>query len=174
MKLLIGLGNPGRQYKNTRHNLGFMVLDEIAGKNKWQEAKKGQALYLLTSIDQKEVELYKPQTFMNNSGLSITYALKKHNLRPADLIVVHDDKDLSLGKIKVQTGAGPAGHNGVKSIIEKIGSQDFTRIRVGIASDNPKKMSDTAKFVLNRFSLLEKSKVKQVIKEVIEEVKKLI
>ncbi|OIO46044.1 MAG: aminoacyl-tRNA hydrolase [Parcubacteria group bacterium CG1_02_37_51] len=174
MKLLIGLGNPGKQYDQTRHNIGFMVLDNLAGKNKWHTSKKANALYLWQEIADQEVELFKPQTFMNASGLAVALAMKKHNLEPKDIIVIHDDKDLLLGDIRTQTDRSAAGHNGIKSIIEHLGTQDFTRIRIGIASDNPRKMSDTSKFVLNRFGMFEKMKVKKAIDQAIEEIKKLI
>jgi PTH1 family peptidyl-tRNA hydrolase len=174
MKLIIGLGNPGKAYQKTRHNIGWQVLDFLAGKVKWHESKKAPAFYFKTEINSQEVELFKPTTFMNESGRAVAYAFKKHNLKPADLIVVHDDKDLPLGKIKVQTGSSSAGHNGVQSIIDHLKTKDFIRVRIGIASDNPKKMADTSKFVLNGFSLLEKSKVKQTIAEAAEEIKKLI
>src|SRR3989338_518570 len=174
MKLIIGLGNQGKEYAKTRHNIGWRVLDGLAGNSKWQSSKKVKAEYLKKEVNGKEVELFKPRTFINNSGQAVAYAVKNHNLTPKDIIVIHDDKDLPLGRIKVQAGASSAGHNGVQSIIDHLKTQAFTRIRLGIASDNPRKMSDTSKFVLNKFNLLEKGKVKKVIAEVIEEIKKLV
>jgi peptidyl-tRNA hydrolase, PTH1 family len=174
MKLLIGLGNPGKKYDKTRHNIGFMVLDTLAGKNKWNISKKSNSLYAWLEVDYKEVELFKPQTFMNESGRAVAYAMKNHNLEAKNIIVIHDDKDLPLGEVKVQSDRGAAGHNGIKSIIKHLGTKEFTRVRVGIASDNPRKMSDTSKFVLNRFGMFEKKKVKEVINQAIEEIKKLI
>ena len=111
---------------------------------------------------------------MNNWGRAVADALKNRNLTFQDIIVIHDDKDLLLGKIKVQTGASSAGHNGVQSIIDHLKTKDFARIRVGVASVNPKKMSDTSKFVLNRFSFLEKGEVKKAIEEAAEEIGKLV
>ena len=174
MKLIVGLGNPGKAYQKTRHNIGWQVLDYLTGKEKWLENKKAPAFYFKTEINNQKVELFKPTTFMNESGRAVAYAFKKHNLNFDDLIVVHDDKDLPLGKIKVQSGSGSAGHNGVQSIIDRLKTRDFTRVRIGIASDNPGKMTDTSKFVLSGFSLLEKGKLKQVIAEAAEEIKKLI
>jgi len=174
MKLIIGLGNPGKSYTKTRHNIGWLVLDKLADKDKWSESKKGKLLHLHQTRDNHEIELIKPLTFMNNSGQAIAYALKKHNLTASDIIVVHDDKDLILGKIKVQTGASSAGHNGVKSIIEHLKTKDFTRVRIGVASDNSRKMADTSKFVLNKFSLLEKSKLNEALKQAVEQIINLL
>jgi len=174
MKLIIGLGNPGKQYAKTRHNIGWQVLDSLAGDDQWSESKKIKAQYLKNKINGIEAELLKPLTFMNESGQAVAYAVKNHNLTADDIIVVHDDKDLPLGKIKVQTNSSSAGHNGVQSIIDHLKTQNFNRIRIGIASDNPKKMADTSKFVLNRFGILEKSKVKQAVQQAVDEIIKLI
>jgi len=174
MKLIIGLGNPGKEYAKTRHNIGWQVLDLLAGEDKWSASKKVKAEYLKKEVNGKEVELFKPLTFMNNSGLAVAAALKNRNLTFQDIIVIHDDKDLPLGRIKVQKGSSSAGHNGVQSIIDHLKTKDFARIRVGVASNNPKKMSDTSKFVLNRFSFLEKGRVKQAIEEVAGEIEKLV
>ena len=166
MKLIVGLGNPGKQYEKTRHNIGFMALDQLAGQEKWSEDKNGRALYLKTAISGQAVHLLKPQTFMNESGVAVAGAIKNHNLAAADTIIIHDDKDLPLGKIKIQAGAGAAGHNGVQSIINHLKTKDFIRIRIGIASDNPKKMTNTTKFVLQKFGLLEKNKVSAAINRI--------
>ncbi len=174
MKLIVGLGNPGKQYEKTRHNIGFMVLDTLANNETWNQSKKAKGLFIKTKINDIEVELIKPQTFMNESGFTVAYALNKHNLDSKDLIVIHDDKYLLLGDYKIQTNRSSAGHNGVESIIHHLKTQDFTRIRIGIASDNPHKMSDTSKFVLNRFNIFEKRKVKDIIIKVIEEINILL
>ena len=174
MKLIIGLGNPGKQYAKTRHNIGWQVLDSLAGKNKWSESKKAKAEYIKKEIDGTLVELLKPLTFMNESGQAVAYAVKKHSIATSDIIVVHDDKDLPLGKIKIQSDSSSAGHNGVQSIMDHLKTQSFTRVRMGIASDNLKKMADTSKFVLNRFGFLEKGKVKQAVQQAVEEIKKLL
>jgi len=174
MKLIFGLGNPDQEYAKTRHNIGFMVLDELAQDQKWNDSKKAMAQYLKTVINNQPVELLKPQTYMNRSGLSVAHAMRHHNLQPDDLIVIHDDKDLPLGKIKVQANVSSAGHNGVQSIIDNLKTKNFTRIRIGIASDNPKKMSDTGKFVLGRFGWLEKTKVKKIIASTIEKIEELV
>lgn len=166
MKLIVGLGNPGKQYEKTRHNLGWLVLDKLAGKNKWQENKKGKAFYSDVEIGGEEVELMKPTTFMNNSGLAVAYIKKKHNLKFADLIVIHDDKDLEFGRVKTATDSGSAGHNGVKSLIDALGTQKFTRIRVGVKNELLEKMS-TDKFVLSKFNKEELKQLDVILKEVI-------
>lgn len=183
MKLIIGLGNPGKRYIKTRHNIGWLILDELVNQeqlitnnqNSWQENKKAKALYLKTKINGQPVELLKPQTFMNDSGYSVAQAAKNHNLDvKTDIIVIHDDKDIALGKIKVQIDRSSAGHKGVQSIIQQLGTQNFTRLRVGIANANQNQMREADKFVLSKFGLLEKKKLKQAINEAVEKIRQLI
>jgi len=170
MKLLVGLGNPGKEYENTRHNIGWMVLDLLANEEKWQESKKAHAFY----IKKENFEMIKPTTFMNNSGLAVAYAMKKNNVGPENIIVVHDDKDLQLGEYKIQKDRGSAGHNGVQSIIDHLGTRNFTRVRIGIAREDKRAMGDTADFVLNKFSKEEKQIAEKIISTAAEEIKKLL
>ena len=181
MKLIIGLGNPGKKYAKTRHNVGFMIIDQwqkqLAKKNSianWELSKKFNAEICSYTLNGKKIILAKPMTFMNDSGQAVGLLRHYYQVLPKNLIVVHDDKDLQLGAIKVQTDRGHAGHNGVYSIIEHIGNQNFTRVRVGIASENQKKMADVAKFVLGNFSLLERKKAREIIERGIEEIVKLL
>jgi len=112
---------------------------------------------------------------MNDSGYSVAQAIKNHNLDiKTDIIVIHDDKDIALGKIKVQPNRSSAGHKGVQSIIQHLGTQNFTRLRVGIANDNPNQMREIDRFVLSKFGLLEKKKLKQAINETVEKLRQLI
>jgi len=171
MKIIIGLGNPGKKYEKTRHNVGFIILDKIIDKNEWRESTAGQLFYAKKEINGQEVEFIKPTTFMNNSGVATAYVYKKHP--QAEIIVVHDDKDIVLGEIKVQKNRSAAGHNGVKSIIEHLGTQDFTRVRVGIAPKE-KLTEDTADFVLDKFTKDEKIILDETIQKVIEEIYKII
>lgn len=180
-KLIVGMGNPGKLYAKTRHNAGFMVLDKLREELKkeynvsdWELSKKFNAEVCGYTINGNKIILAKPMTFMNASGQAVQLIANFYKLTPTDLIVVHDDKDIKLGEIKIQTDKSSAGHNGVQSIIDHIGTQNFTRVRVGIAPENPKKMSDTAKFVLNRFGLFERKKVEEVIKKSVEEILKSI
>jgi len=181
MKLIVGLGNPDKKYAKTRHNIGWMVLDELLEQLKkyddslkWNESKKGKVLYLKTNLDNQKIELYKPLTYMNESGYSVSYAVKKHEMDIAnDLIVIHDDKDIELGKVKVQNDRSSAGHNGVKSIIQNLKTQNFIRIRVGIANNRTSK-TDTANFVLKKFGFLERKKLQQAITVATEEIYSLL
>ncbi len=180
MKLIVGLGNPGRKYEKTRHNVGFMILDELhkkleqEGISKWEMNKKFNAEICGVTMHGKKIILVKPQTFMNESGVSVSQIGHFYKIPPSDLIVVNDDKDLKLGDVRVQTDRSHAGHNGVRSIIEHLGTQNFLRVRVGVASDNAKKMEDTASFVLGKFGLLERGKVKDVIQKSVDEILKLV
>ncbi len=180
MKLIIGLGNPGKKYERTRHNVGFMVLDALH-KNllnndigDWQLSKKFNAEISGCQIGGDKIILAKPMTFMNNSGESIGLIAHYYKIAPRDIILVHDDKDILLGNVKVQSDRGHAGHNGVRSAIEHIGTQKFDRVRIGIASENEKKMQDIPKFVLNKFGILEKKKLDKAIQRSVTEINKII
>jgi len=172
MIIIVGLGNPGKKYSNSRHNAGWMVLDTLTGKIDWKDNEKYQAFVYTTELENKEVELLKPNTFMNNSGIAVAYALKKYP--KSRLIVVHDDKDIPLGEIRVQHDRSAAGHNGVKSIIEHIGTQDFTRVRIGIAPSDKMLIEDTADFVLENFTKEEKNILNQAIEKSLLEIRQLV
>jgi len=180
MKLIVGLGNPGKQYEKTRHNVGFMVLDALREEmeewnvSNWELSKKFNAEICGATVKGDKVILFKPMTFMNESGIAVQLIAHFYKMTHRDIIVVHDDKDIMLGEIKVQNDRSSAGHNGVQSIIEHIGTQDFTRIRVGIKSENERKMRDTAKFVLHKFGIFERKIVKQTIEKSVEEIKKML
>lgn len=173
MKLIVGLGNPGKKYERTRHNVGWTALDMLAEENTWATSTKAQAEYLKKEISGKQVELLKPNTFMNNSGLAVAYAVKKHALPLSSVIVIHDDKDIPLGETRVQRGRGAAGHNGVQSIVDHLGSNDFWRIRIGVAPTD-QSIPDTADFVLGKFTKDEQQRLRPVLHNVIQEVTKLI
>jgi len=180
MNLIVGLGNPGKTYQKTRHNIGFMVLEALqkkliaSGISNWELSKKFNAEVCGLTLNNEKIILAKPMTFMNNSGEAVQLITHFYKLTIGDLIVVHDDKDLKLGDIRVQIDRSDAGHNGVKSIIEHLKTQNFTRVRIGIAVENEKKMKDTADFVLGRFGLLERKKVEELINKSVEEILKLI
>ncbi len=148
MKLVIGLGNPGKKYEKCRHNVGFIILDKFSKekKLKWVKSLKFES-YM---AEYGDLILVKPQTFMNNSGIAVSKIVTFYKISPSDLIVIHDDVDLSLGSVKKQKGKNAAGHHGVEDIIEKIGTKDFWRIRVGIGKpDNADMPVD--KWVLQNF-----------------------
>ena len=190
MKLIIGLGNPGKKFINTRHNVGFMVIDqiienlkaEIKNSNlKLKASSQFKAEILSLLLDNKEkLVLAKPQTFMNNSGLAvkkiISYFSQKDpysSLLPADyLCVVHDDLDIKLGEYKLQFGRGAAGHHGVESIIKELASKEFWRLRIGInnrlKSLKVKKL-EGEDYVLEKFSPTEKKVLDKTIKTAIQD-----
>ena len=137
MKLIIGLGNPGEKYKNSRHNAGFMVVEGLAHKFsifnfQFSMNKDLKSEVLRVKIKNEEIILAKPQTMMNNSGFAVAKLISSFQFPISSVWVIHDDLDLPLGKIKIRTGGGAAGHHGVESIIEQVGSGDFVRFRLGI------------------------------------------
>ena len=133
MKLIVGLGNPGRGYANSLHNLGFMCVNHFARTNHiWFDKRRAQARIGSGEVAGSKVVVARPHTFMNESGQAVSRLVKKFNVSLDNLLVIHDDLDLSLGEIRIRPGGGSAGHNGVESIITELGSQDFPRIRVGI------------------------------------------
>lgn len=128
MYLIVGLGNPGDKYKNSRHNAGFIVLDEIFPTG-WHTDKYGNA----DILNNGEAVYVKPKTFMNNSGSSAKFFAKKLKIPAEDVVVVHDDVDMPFGAVKIVFDSGAGGHNGIKSVAEQLGTQKFTRIKIGIA-----------------------------------------
>ena len=156
MKLIVGLGNPGTEYQNTWHNVGFMVIDLIknryaAADLKFKQSKKYQAAIAeITSLNEKII-LAKPQTFMNKSGQAVKALVNFYKINPADLWVIHDEVDLPLGKIRISHNASAAGHKGIQSIITELGGQEFVRFRIGIQSDPVSKLP-TEKYVLQRIT----------------------
>lgn len=158
MLLVVGLGNPGGKYENTRHNVGFMFLDylaELAGGG----FKEGRwaALVAKTTLASGPCLLAKPTTFMNLSGQAVARLASYHQIEPARIIVVHDDLDLDLGRLKVVYERGAGGHNGIKSIIDHLGTRQFARLRVGIG--RPPQYMTPSDFVLSRFSTSEREQL---------------
>jgi len=174
MIIIIGLGNPGEKFKDTRHNIGFEVLDKIKEKNDFSDftfSKKFNAQISKGILNQEKTILAKPQTFMNSSGKSAK-ALTQY-YKKAKLIIVHDDIDILLGKVKFSKDSGSAGHKGVESVINNLGTKDFMRLRIGIVplKGKPK---ETEKFVLKKFTKKEKETIQKIIEEISETLKKLI
>ena len=180
MKIIVGLGNPGEKYKNTRHNAGFMAIENIASRLNldWQENKKLKA----EIAKNQDIVLIKPLTFMNNSGQAVQAVLSYYKLLPKklgllkiknsdlseSLTVVHDDIDIELGKYKNSIDSRSAGHNGVQSIINYLKTKNFNRIRVGIKTDALNNIP-SEKFVLQKFSSEESTTIKNLIPEIIKE-----
>jgi PTH1 family peptidyl-tRNA hydrolase len=169
MRLIVGLGNPGTEYEWTRHNLGFLVIENLARENGIQVSRREcQALVGKGEIAGAEVKLVKPQTFMNLSGETVGCLLSKHRIvTPAEkLIVISDDLALPFGTIRVRARGSAGGHNGLKSIIAVLKSNEFIRLRIGIQPEHP--LSDTRRFVLDTFSKAQRIEVKKVVERAAE------
>ncbi len=162
MKLIAGLGNPGERYAQTRHNIGFRVVELLSDRFGLSLKKKGhQAFYGTGQYAGQEVTLLLPQTFMNLSGASVGSACRSLGAAPSDLIVVHDDVDLDFGVLKIKSGGGHGGQNGVRHIREVLGTGDFVRVKVGIG--RPVGDKDVAGYVLSRFNTAERQQLDTVI-----------
>ena len=178
MKIIVGLGNPGKKFEKTRHNLGFLVLDKFSEKNQFPNFfKKEEFLAMISEkkIGKEKIILAKPQTFMNNSGKSVKSLIRNFLLNKAmaelsrHLFVIHDDIDIPIGKFKISIGRGSAGHKGVQSIIDELGTKDFVRFRIGIKPNSKFKMQNAKlrfkiqDFVLEKFNKNEEKILKEVI-----------
>lgn len=171
--LIVGLGNPGGQYEQTRHNLGFMLIDRLAEIGNSQiKREECRALVGRTEIENQIAELVKPQTYMNLSGESISCLLKKQERSVKRIIVVTDDLALPLGKIRLRPKGSDGGHNGLKSIIACLKTQEFIRLRIGIQPEHP--ISDTKRFVLEKFSKTDLETVEKVLEQSADAVRKVI
>ncbi|MBQ6136153.1 MAG: aminoacyl-tRNA hydrolase [Kiritimatiellae bacterium] len=137
MKVVVGLGNPGAQYANTPHSVGFEVVDRIAEScgAAWEEKRQFKCLMAKVAFAGQQALLVKPQTFMNLSGESVAPVVKYHNATAADLVVVQDDIDLAVGRLRIRKAGSCGGHNGIRSIIERLGTQAFVRIKIGVGKD---------------------------------------
>jgi PTH1 family peptidyl-tRNA hydrolase len=171
MKLIVGLGNPGRSYASNRHNIGFICLSHFARALAIKfDRKQALARIGTGAVAGNKVVLARPQTYMNNSGQSVSRLLRKFAVNPKDLLVIHDDLDLPLAKIRIGSGSGSGGHKGINSIIEELGTRDFTRLRIGIgrpANPNPTE-DDIIAFVLSNFTSEEKKAINQIIPRIAE------
>ncbi len=157
MKLIVGLGNPDREYENTRHNTGFLVLDKVAKELKCElTMNKFQALIALIKVDEEKVMLMKPLTYMNNSGVAVKMACDFYKIEPKDILVIYDDMDLEVGSIRLRSKGSCGGHNGIKSIINLLNTQEIKRVRVGIGDRGRIEGPD---YVLGKFSKEEKAKI---------------
>ena len=168
MKLIVGLGNPGRGYANNRHNLGFMCLNHFARTQGIRfDKKQGQARIGSGEMAGSKVIFAKPQTYMNRSGQSVSRLIRKFDINPDDLIIIHDDLDLPLGTIRIRRSGGSGGHKGIDSIISYLESQDFPRLRIGIGRPATSlaeiSENDIIAFVLSDFTPEEKQVITQVI-----------
>ena len=173
MKLIIGLGNPGSEYLNNRHNVGFMALDNLYAHylfENWRTKLGG--LFSTASLGSEKILLVKPQTFMNLSGICVAKFKQFFKINVADIFVIYDDIDLGFGEVKIKQGGGDAGHKGVRSISQHLQTKDFNRIRLGIG--RPSTKEEVSHFVLSNFSKTEKDKLLILFQSLNEDFVKII
>lgn len=168
MLLIVGLGNPGAKYAHTRHNVGFMAIDALVDAQRdawaissWSESEKFNAMIADARVGDKRIVFAKPNTFMNRSGESVSAIAAWHHIEPSQIIVLHDELDIPCGEVRIQEDRSAAGHNGVKSIIEELGTQQFGRVRIGIG--RPEAPLPVDAFVLEDFSTVEKIEIERIL-----------
>lgn len=171
--LIIGLGNPGGEYAHTRHNVGWMCLDEVERRGRFGRARReGPAKVREGSLEGFDVVTARPQTYMNVSGRAAVHLLRKYGLPPEDLIVVHDDVDLPLGRLRLKRGGGTAGQKGVASIADSLRTQDFLRVRIGVS--RPVERDQMVDYVLDRFTGAERERLAAVLPRAADAITSLI
>lgn len=167
LKLIVGLGNPGKQYENTRHNIGFIVIDRLSQKlNISLTKKKFKGLYGKGNINGQEIILLKPMTYMNLSGEAVKPFMEYFRIANENLLVIYDELDLPVGKIRLRYKGSAGGHNGIKSIINHLGSEQFNRIRIGI--DRPQSGYPITDYVLGTFTKEEKEIIDKMVEKTVE------
>lgn len=182
MKLIVGLGNPGPKYEKTRHNLGFMVVENFlkeyspVSQTSWDNKEKFKSLIAEIEWNSRKLKtlekviLVKPKTYMNNSGMAVSLLAKFYKVKPSDIWIIHDEIDLPIGSMKIRLGGSGAGHHGIESIIQALGTDKFWRFRMGIGETRSHgklgktNLGNTTELVLQGFSAKEKSKVKHLLK----------
>lgn len=165
MKLVVGLGNPGREYENTRHNIGFIILDNILGNVKWSTKFNGE--YYEDNINGEKIIFVKPLSYMNLSGGVVSSFANFYKINNKDIIVIQDDLDLPVGKLRLKIRSSAGGHNGIKDIIASLGTDDFLRIKIGIAKNNN---IDTKDYVLGKLGKEDLNKIQEngdIVKNII-------
>lgn len=173
--LVVGLGNPGPEHERTRHNLGFQVANRLAKRARLEfDTKAADARIAEGSLGQARVAIAKPQTYMNESGHAVRRLLQRYRLEPARLLVVYDDADLPLGKIRVRASGGPGTHNGMRSVVAEIGSESFPRVRCGIAPPDGALVDDITAYVLTPFGADEREAAEQMVARASEAVEVLL
>ncbi len=172
-KLIAGLGNPGKEYENTRHNIGFIFIDALAKKLEASDFEFDKKLNADVSRVNKSLILSKPQTFMNKSGLSVSALAKFYKVKPENIWIAHDDIDILWGEYKISFGRSSAGHKGVESIIRALTTKDFWRVRVGI-QPTLKKHTSAEKIILKKFTPAEFKILNQTIKKIFSQLEKIL
>jgi PTH1 family peptidyl-tRNA hydrolase len=175
MRLIVGLGNPGRKYKGHRHNVGFMTAEAIAVKYgvNLKKCKRTHSLRGEFVLNNEKIMLATPQTFMNNSGQSLSQLVNYYKIKPQDLWVIYDDVDLPLGKIGIRNKGSAGGHRGMQSIIDYLNNENFNRIRIGIGS-NWEKGLPAEKYVLQNFTAQERKRIDKTISEIVNNLSEII
>jgi len=169
--LLVGLGNPGIRYSRTRHNIGFMVLDRLAGSLGLSFREKTDYRVCNGSISGHKVILMEPLTFMNRSGSAVRKVFFRNGVLPQNVVVIHDDLDLASGRLKISKRGSAGGHKGVESVIQNLGTQDFIRVRIGIGRDP---LIPTEDYVLSRFRKEEQPLISEVVVRAVEAISSLV
>ena len=176
MQLIVGLGNPGKEYADTRHNVGFLVIDKLLARLGVHTSNKFTADFAEGRLHEEKVIFLKPLTFMNHSGVSVHEAASYYKIPLEDILVIHDDLDLAFGTISIKSGQGSAGHNGVQSIMEAFGGdKNFTRVRIGIgrpSMENGIGQMAVEDWVLGKWSAVEKETLDDVVEGVVREIEK--
>ncbi len=160
MKMIVGLGNPGKEYELTRHNIGFMVIDNYAKEYKASFKKKYNGLYTKIYHNGEYIILLKPLLYMNLSGIVVAKFAKFFKIEAKDILIIHDDLDMPVGKIKIKFNSSSGGHNGIKNIIENLGTSEFTHFKIGIGNDKNKETKD---YVLGKFNKEEIQRINKII-----------
>lgn len=175
MFLVVGLGNPGREHENNRHNVGFVIADALRAKHGWPEFKgKFSGLMTRGTLEGQEVVLLKPQTYMNLSGDSVQPAAAFFKVAVSDIVVVHDELDLPWQTVRLKSGGGHAGNNGLRSILQRLGQPDFLRVRVGIGKAPPGFRGDGADWVLSNFDAIERAELGDIAERAMEAVRLVV
>ncbi|MBN3041252.1 MAG: aminoacyl-tRNA hydrolase [Candidatus Omnitrophica bacterium] len=164
MKILFGLGNPGKRYKNNRHNIGYMIVDKLAEdlRISFKKSLLLAASLVRSKVSGQEILLVKPMGFMNNSGLSVKKVLKKYRSRIDDILIIYDDADLSMGEVRLRKKGSAAGHNGMHSVIEALNTNQINRLRIGISKPESEK-ADLSGYVLSDFDSKDNELLQQVL-----------
>jgi peptidyl-tRNA hydrolase, PTH1 family len=174
--LIVGLGNPGREYAATRHNLGWLALDELCPPASIPGGfkKKFQGAFAKGTIGAVECIFLRPETYMNESGRSVQGAMAFFHTAPRDVIVMHDELDLPFGEVRVKLGGGHAGHNGIRSLIQHLGTADFVRVRMGVGRPPASFTGEVADFLLSPFYPEERAKVPDIVSRGVDAVRKIL
>jgi peptidyl-tRNA hydrolase, PTH1 family len=173
--LVVGLGNPGREHENNRHNVGFVVADEMRRAEGWSDFKqKFSGAWTRGELEGQNVALLKPQTYMNVSGDSVQPAAAFLKVPPQQIIVVHDELDLPWNELRLKMGGGHAGNNGVRSIIQRLGDPEFLRVRIGIGKPPPGFRGDGADWVLSNFDAVERAELPDIVARAMDAVRRVV